>query len=230
VSATFWITRLDEHPILGCPNLPQLPEQLVASKSLRTLMRNTNGRMYEDNNCALRCVALHQLSQLNPAATELNAGFEACVKQLLHDYCLKAQIRPGHFNGVSLDKMDLLEDVAKADINIFKFTMPGDEPPEEPQPVGPDMNAAEDRLFDAVAREGREDTPPPDFMDRLLEEYANRPDGFAGETFVAANAQYVPNEDGDFPADHPDYVNEDIGEQINDEEEIEQPNFEIVSI
>jgi len=228
VSATFWITRLADHPILGCPSLMPLPEQLVASRTLFTFVRNTHNQMYDDNYCALRCVALHQTRQLNPTATERTAGFEACVKQLLHDFCLKSQVRAEQFKGVPLNQMDLLEDIAKADINIFKFTMPGEvEGDQQPDNRAADMNVVEGRLFDAMAAEGREDTPPPDDMDRLLDEYARRPEGLAGRTFVEANNHYVRDEGGNFPADNLDYENDDL--VVEEEDNMEQPYFEIVS-
>lgn len=96
--------------LLGAPL--QLPDYIISSKSIVTLdKRRRDGKPYDDNLCAFRCLATHRHS---------NNQLETNTRQYSQQWFdfIKDE-NSGNFEGVSLDQMAYFENCFKINVNIY---------------------------------------------------------------------------------------------------------------
>ena len=196
VSVKVFITRIKGHPLLGCPNRRPLPLRLANCRALWKFENDSNNRPYNDRKCALRCAAFHLLrTNQVKNRTRRVAGLSRKVENLRLAYCQFAKVDLfKEFPGISLANIHHLEDAAKVNINIFAYY-------DSSEPVG---------KADGAAVEGEEFVP--DDMDDILNEWENRPEGLAGETFLNNNSD----------------LQNDVSDNHCEVEEETEPFFQIV--
>ena len=108
----FHLYKMTSHPI-GCGD--ELPNHIVQNRGVRALQKDPfTGRLYRDNLCFFRCLALHQEHNLSKVSEKL-------TKFLFQKYCNHFDICPSNFKGVFLEELDYLENLLQ--INIFIYEL-----------------------------------------------------------------------------------------------------------
>ena len=79
-NATFFVNKIVDHPI-GCVNV-NLPPYLKHNKAVIALERDSHNKLYNDNLCLFRCLALHRganVHRLEPSVAKLYADYNEDV-------------------------------------------------------------------------------------------------------------------------------------------------------
>ena len=106
---TFFINKLKEHPI-GCGI--NLPDFIVNNTGLHALQKNKKtGKLYSDNLCLFRCLAL------NTGCTLEN--LKSKTKELFLCYCEFALVDPSNFQGVTLHDLVEIENCFSLNVNVY---------------------------------------------------------------------------------------------------------------
>ena len=105
-NVTFYVYKMTGKPI-GGPL--EIPDYLMRNKGLYSLVKDWNGKIYTDQNCFFRCVALHKGDKIG--------AIEKTTKQLVKDYCEAAAIKD--FQGLSLDQLEDLSKYLGFGINVY---------------------------------------------------------------------------------------------------------------
>ena len=98
---TFFLTKRINCPI-GCGQ--NLANFVMDNPGIHALIRNNKtGKMYDDNLCLFRCLALHRGNKITALEKE--------TLNLFSCYCNYFQISPTNFSGVTLAKLDQIENL-----------------------------------------------------------------------------------------------------------------------
>ena len=90
----------------------QLPKHVVNCRSIIGLTKDQSGRMYTDNKCLFRCLALHKGRERNDLEPTVEHDFHKWVEHALGgDETL--------FEGVTMDELSLFEQLFQVNIHIF---------------------------------------------------------------------------------------------------------------
>ena len=105
---TFFINKLKEHPI-GCGiNLPYFT-------GLNALLKNyKNEKLYSDNLCLFRCLALHTGCTLQ--------NLKSKIKELFLCYCKFAIVDPSNFQGVTLHDLVQIENCFSLNVYALEWS------------------------------------------------------------------------------------------------------------
>nr|XP_054771548.1 uncharacterized protein LOC129279465 [Lytechinus pictus] len=106
-NVTFYVFRIGDHPIgQGL----ELPDYIQNNRAIVSLVKSRrDGRMYNDNLCLFRCLALFQ--GVNSQA------LETMSKKMLKQYLPEASV--SDFQGVELGKLDKVEEFFKINISVY---------------------------------------------------------------------------------------------------------------
>ena len=106
---TFFFTKRINCPI-GCGQ--NLANFVMDNPGVHALIRNKNtGKMYDDNLCLFRCLALHRGNKISALEKE--------TLNLFRCYCNYFQISPTNFSGVTLAKLDQIENLFHCNIMVY---------------------------------------------------------------------------------------------------------------
>ena len=107
INATFSFNKIVDHTI-GCVNAT-FPSYLKHNKAVITIERDTHNKLYNDNLCLFRCLALHRganIHRLEPSVTKLYADY-------YEDVPMK------EFVGVALDNLYRVETTFSTNISVY---------------------------------------------------------------------------------------------------------------
>ena len=106
---TFFINKLKEHPI-GCGI--NLPDFIVNNTGLHAFQKNKKtGKLYSDNLCLFRCLALHTGCTLQ--------NLKSKTKELFLCYCKFAVVDPSKFRGVTMHDLVQIENCFSLNVNVY---------------------------------------------------------------------------------------------------------------
>ena len=81
---------------------------------VHALIRNfKTGKMYDDNLCLFRCLALHRGNKIT--------ALEKKTLNLFRCYCNYFQISPTNFSGVTLAELDQIENLFHCNIMVYNL-------------------------------------------------------------------------------------------------------------
>ncbi|XP_071491915.1 uncharacterized protein [Diadema antillarum] len=110
-NVTFYVFCLTDHPIGQGIDLPAYVQNNQAIVSLVSSRRD--GRVYNDNLCLFRCLALFQ--------GEKSEGLETKAKQLLKQYTGLPHVSTSEFSGVRLGHLNKVEEFFKINIMVYEL-------------------------------------------------------------------------------------------------------------
>lgn len=114
-NVTFYVTKLPSTPI-GAPI--ELPDFIRYNKGLISLRTsNKTGKVYEDNLCFFRCIALFRGFKLNALERE--------TKQLFKTFIEHFSIKTSEFAGISIDEIEDASKIFDIGINIYSQSSDG---------------------------------------------------------------------------------------------------------
>ena len=109
-NVVFYLTRLVGTPIGATVDLP---DYLKNNKGLVSLVRSANNKkkLYSDNLCFFRCLALFNGFPIR--------GLENETKHLFRVYCEQALLDPAEFDGILLDQLEDASRIFGVGINVY---------------------------------------------------------------------------------------------------------------